>query len=93
MLALGALVMGIAIGLNSQILREAGPSTTSTVMYLTPLFAIVACLAFLKEQVGRHEVIGGLLVVLGVALAQAQLLAAARAVATRLRLAPDMTPA
>ena len=70
MLGLGAMGSGIAFALNYQIVRAAGPSTASTVTYLTPLFAIIVGLLFLGEQIGWNEPIGGMVVVLGVAVAQ-----------------------
>ena len=73
MLALGALGSGIAFALNYQIVREAGPSVASTVTYLTPLFAVVVGMAFLGEHVSWYEPVGGLVVVLGVAVAQGRL--------------------
>ncbi|MGZ6265914.1 MAG: DMT family transporter [Candidatus Limnocylindrales bacterium] len=92
MLGLGALGSGIAFALNYQIVREAGPSTASMVTYLTPLFAIVVGVAFLGEQVAWHEPIGGLVVLLGVAVAQGRLRAAAAALARWLRPAPEIAP-
>jgi drug/metabolite transporter (DMT)-like permease len=76
MLGLGALGSGIAFVLNYQIVRAAGPSTASTVTYLTPLFAIAVGSAFLGETVAWHEPIGGLVVLLGVAVAQGRVRAA-----------------
>ena len=85
MLGLGALGSGIAFVLNYQIVREAGPSTASTVTYLTPLFAIAVGVAFLGENVVWHEPAGGLLVLLGVAVAQGRARAVSGAVVGRLR--------
>jgi len=76
MLGLGALGSGIAFALNYQVVREAGPSTASTVTYLTPLFAIAVGVAFLGETVVWHEPAGGLVVLLGVAIAQGRVRAA-----------------
>lgn len=92
MLALGALGSGIAFALNYQVVREAGPSTASTVTYLTPLFAIGVGVTFLGEGVTWHEPIGGLVVLLGVAVAQGRLRAAIAAVACRLRPVPEIAP-
>ncbi len=80
MLGLGALGSGIAFVLNYQIVRAAGASTASTVTYLTPLFAVVVGVAFLGETVVWHEPVGGLVVLLGVAVTQGRVRLAARAV-------------
>jgi drug/metabolite transporter (DMT)-like permease len=85
MLGLGALGSGFAFVLNYQIVREAGASTASTVTYLTPLFAIAVGVAFLGETVVWHEPFGGLVVLLGVAVAQGRARTAAGAVTRRLR--------
>lgn len=79
LLGLGALGSGIAFVLNYQIVRAAGPSTASTVTYLVPLFAVVVGAAFLGEQVNWHEPVGGLVVLLGVAVTQGRIRAAAGA--------------
>jgi drug/metabolite transporter (DMT)-like permease len=83
MLGLGALGSGIAFAFNYQVIRAAGPSTASTVTYLTPLFAIVVGLAFLGEQIGWNEPIGGLVVLFGVAITQGRVRSAIGAVRRR----------
>jgi drug/metabolite transporter (DMT)-like permease len=85
MLCLGALGSGIAFALNYQIVRAAGPSTASTVTYLTPLFAIAVGVAFLGETVVWHEPLGGLVVLLGVAISQGRVRGAVGAVTRRMR--------
>jgi drug/metabolite transporter (DMT)-like permease len=85
MLCLGALGSGIAFALNYQIVRAAGPSTASTVTYLTPLFAIAVGVAFLGETVVWHEPAGGLVVLLGVAISQGRVRGAVGAVTRRVR--------
>lgn len=85
LLGLGALGSGIAFAINYQVVRAAGPSTASTVTYLTPLFAIVVGAAFLGERVTWYEPVGGLVVLLGVALSQGRVRAAVAAVARWLR--------
>ncbi len=70
MLGLGALGSGIAFALNYQVVREAGSSTASTVTYLTPLFAVIVGTIFLSETISWNEPVGGVLVILGVAVAQ-----------------------
>jgi drug/metabolite transporter (DMT)-like permease len=80
MLGLGAMGSGIAFALNYQVVRAAGSSTASTVTYLTPLFAVAVGMLFLGETVTWNEPLGGLIVVLGVAVAQGRVRAAWTAV-------------
>lgn len=81
MLGLGALGTGIAYVLNYRIVAAAGATTASTVTYLTPLVAILVGLALLSEPLTWNEPLGGLIVVLGVAVSQGRL----RGIARRLR--------
>jgi drug/metabolite transporter (DMT)-like permease len=96
MLGLGALGSGMAFALNYQVVRAAGPSTASTVTYLTPLFAIAVGVAFLGETVVWNEPAGGLVVLLGVAVAQGRLRAAVgdatRRLSGRARRDPEIAP-
>ncbi len=85
LLGLGALGSGIAFVLNYQVVRAAGPSTASTVTYLTPLFAIAVGVAFLGETVVWNEPVGGLVVLLGVAVAQGRVHSAVGWAARRFR--------
>jgi drug/metabolite transporter (DMT)-like permease len=85
LLGLGALGSGIAFALNYQVIRAAGPSTASTVTYLTPLFAVVVGAIFLGESVTWYEPVGGLVVLFGVAVAQGRIRAAATAIGRRVR--------
>ena len=85
LLGLGALGSGIAFALNYQVIRAAGPSTASTVTYLTPLFAVVVGAVFLGETVTWYEPVGGLVVLFGVAVAQGRIRAAATAIGRRVR--------
>ncbi len=78
MLGLGALGTGIAYVLNYRIVAAAGATTASTVTYLTPLVAILVGLAFLGEPLTWNEPLGGLIVVLGVAVSQGRLRGLAR---------------
>ena len=70
MLALGGLGSGIAYILNTRIVMAAGGTVASSVTYITPLVAVVVGIAFLGEQLSWHEPVGGLIVLLGVAVAQ-----------------------
>jgi drug/metabolite transporter (DMT)-like permease len=73
MLALGMLGTGVAYVWNFQVIERAGAATASTVTYLTPLVAIVVGAVLLGEPVTPNEPLGGLVVLLGVALAQGRL--------------------
>ncbi|HLY12991.1 MAG TPA: DMT family transporter [Candidatus Limnocylindrales bacterium] len=81
MLGLGALGTGIAYVLNYRIIAAAGSTTASTVTYLTPLVAILVGVAVLSEPLTWNEPLGGLIVLLGVAVSQGRL----RGLAARLR--------
>ena len=83
MVGLGALGTGIAYVLNYRIISVAGSQTASTVTYLTPLVAIIVGIVFLGERLTWNEPLGGLVVLLGVAVSQGRL----RGLAARLR--PD----
>jgi drug/metabolite transporter (DMT)-like permease len=58
---------------NFQVIERAGATTASTVTYLTPLVAIIVGALLLGEPVTLNEPLGGLVVLLGVALAQGRL--------------------
>ncbi len=73
MLALGALGSGIAYVLSFRIVKAAGATTASSVTYITPLFAVIAGVLLLSEPLSWHEPVGGLIVLLGVAIAQGRL--------------------
>jgi drug/metabolite transporter (DMT)-like permease len=73
MIGLGALGTGVAYVLNYRIVAAAGATTASTVTYLTPLVAILVGLIFLNEPLSWNEPLGGLVVVLGVAVSQGRL--------------------
>jgi drug/metabolite transporter (DMT)-like permease len=72
-LVLGALGTGIAYILNNRIIRDAGATTASTVTYVIPVFSTAAGLIFLGEELTWNQPIGGLIVLLGVAVSQGRL--------------------
>ena len=78
MLALGGLGSGIAYVLNTRIVMVAGGTVASSVTYITPLVAVVVGVAFLGEPLTWHEPVGGLIVLLGVAVAQGRIRLPAR---------------
>jgi drug/metabolite transporter (DMT)-like permease len=75
---LGALGTGIAYILNNQVIRAVGATTASTVTYVIPLFSTAAGLLFLGEELTWNQPVGGLIVLLGVAVAQGRLYRVAR---------------
>jgi drug/metabolite transporter (DMT)-like permease len=70
LLALGALGSGIAYVLNFVVVQRSDATTASTVTYLTPLVAVIIGAIVLSERITWNEPVGGLLVVLGAAIAQ-----------------------
>lgn len=72
-LALGVLGTGLAYVINYGLIRETGATTASTVTYLIPLFSTVAGVALLGEPLAWYQPVGGVVVVLGVAISQGAL--------------------
>ncbi|MCC2335785.1 DMT family transporter [Cellulomonas wangsupingiae] len=70
MLGLGALGTGLAYVWMARIIDAWGPQRASTVTYLTPLVGVLLGIVVLGEQLHWNEPVGGLLVVLGVVVAQ-----------------------
>lgn len=70
MLALGALGSGVAYVLSVHIIAVAGGTVASSVTYVTPLVSVAAGALILSEPLTWHEPLGGLVVLLGVAVSQ-----------------------
>jgi drug/metabolite transporter (DMT)-like permease len=70
MLVLGVFGSGFAYIWNFKIIKEAGSAIASTVTYITPIIAIFAGLLFLSEPLTWNEPIGGIVVLIGAAIAQ-----------------------
>jgi len=70
MLVLGVFGSGFAYIWNFKIIKEAGSTIASTVTYITPIIAIFAGLLFLSEPLTWNEPIGGIVVLIGAAIAQ-----------------------
>lgn len=68
--ALGIFGSGIAYVLSFYVLQKSDATTSSTVTYLTPLVAVIVGAIVLGEHITWNEPIGGVLVVLGAAIAQ-----------------------
>ncbi|NBR93404.1 MAG: DMT family transporter [Actinobacteria bacterium] len=69
-LALGVLGTGIAYIWNFRNVELAGPSLASTVTYITPLVAVILGFLLLGEPLTWNEPLGGLIVLIGSAIAQ-----------------------
>jgi drug/metabolite transporter (DMT)-like permease len=74
LLLLGALGTGYAYLLNYRTLQESGATVASLVTYLVPIVGVAAGVLVLDEPFSARLVVGGLVVVLGVALVQGRLL-------------------
>ncbi len=70
MVALGALGTGLAYVWNTRVVVAWGAQRASTVTYLTPVVGVVLGVLVLGERLHWYEPVGGLLVVLGVVVAQ-----------------------
>lgn len=69
-LAPGALGTGIAYTWNQTTVRAWGPTRASTVTYITPVVGVALGVLILHEAVSWNEPVGGLIVILGILLAQ-----------------------
>ncbi|MFD3400991.1 DMT family transporter [Kribbella sp. NPDC058693] len=69
-LALGALGSGLAFVLNMRNIRMIGASRSSMVTYLMPVFSILVGVIVLHEHITWYQPVGGLIVLLGVAVSQ-----------------------
>lgn len=69
-LSLGVLGTGMAYVLYFNVIRAAGATVASTVTYVIPLFATAAGVLLLGERLTWDQPVGGLIVLLGVALSQ-----------------------
>lgn len=68
LLALGVVATAMPILLFMQLIKTAGPARASMVGYLLPVWAALFGFMFLGEPVGLREILGGLVVLAGVAL-------------------------
>lgn len=75
---LGVLGTGLAYVGNTQVVAAWGAQRASTVTYLTPLVGVALGMAVLGERLAWHEPVGGVLVVVGVVVAQGTLRRASR---------------
>jgi drug/metabolite transporter (DMT)-like permease len=70
LLALGILGTGFAYVWNANVLREWGPTATSTVTYVTPVIGVLLGVLVLGEKLSWNEPVGALLVIVGILFAQ-----------------------
>ena len=68
LLGLGIAATAIPIVLFMQLIRSAGPTRAAMVGYLMPVWTAVLAILFLGERVGLRELLGGAVVLAGVAL-------------------------
>jgi drug/metabolite transporter (DMT)-like permease len=68
LLALGIVSTALPILLFMRLIRRAGPTRASMVGYLQPVWTAVLAVMFLNETIGLREIIGGAVVLSGVAL-------------------------
>ena len=73
LLTLGALGTGLAYIWHINVFRAWGPTSTSTVTYVTPVVGVTLGVLVLAETFSWHEPAGALLVLLGILLAQNRL--------------------
>ena len=71
LLALGVVGTAMPIVLFMRLIREAGPTRAATVGYLLPVWTALLAFVFLGETVSGREVLGGAIVLGGVALVSA----------------------
>jgi len=70
LVTLGALGTGFAYIWHINVLRAWGPTTTSTVTYVTPVVGVLLGVLILSETFSWHEPLGALLVLMGILLTQ-----------------------
>jgi drug/metabolite transporter (DMT)-like permease len=68
LLALGAMSTALPILLFMYMIRRTGPTRASMVGYLAPVWTILLAVLFLDERIGLRELLGGAIVLSGVAL-------------------------
>lgn len=68
LVALGIISTALPILLFMRLIRRAGPTRASMVGYLQPVWTTILAILFLGERIGGREMIGGAVVLAGVAL-------------------------
>ena len=77
--ALGALGTGAAFALYYRLIADVGPTTASFVTYLIPIFSVALGRFVLDERLGWNALVGAVLVIAGIALAERSVVAQRRA--------------
>ncbi|QFU17798.1 DMT family transporter [Microvirga thermotolerans] len=67
-LALGVAATAVPMLLFMRLIRRAGPTRASMVGYLLPVWTAILAVVFLDERIGAREIVGGSVVLAGVAL-------------------------
>ena len=67
---LGVMGTGIAYTLYYPLLKQVGSAISSSVTLITPLIAVTLGVLFLGEQLKWYEPVGGVIILLGAAIAQ-----------------------
>lgn len=70
---LGALGTGLAYLLSYGLIRDVGATGAATVTYVIPVVAVALGAAFLGERIGPGDLVGAVVVIAGVALAEGRL--------------------
>lgn len=68
LVALGIVSTALPMALFMRLIRRAGPTRASMVGYLQPVWVAMLAIVFLGERIGPREVLGGAVVLAGVAL-------------------------
>ncbi|KAB0267283.1 DMT family transporter [Microvirga brassicacearum] len=68
LIALGVVSTALPILFFMRLIKRAGPTRASMVGYLMPLWTAILAVLFLGEHIGAREILGGLVVLAGVAL-------------------------
>jgi len=70
MLALGTLGSGVAYIINFALIRDVGPTAATLVGYVMPIFSVLAGFVVLGETLALNQLVGGAIVVGGIALSR-----------------------
>lgn len=69
-LFLGIFSSGVATTMNLRVIGRADATTASTALYITPLVAVLIGTTLMGERISWNEPIGGVIILIGAALAQ-----------------------
>lgn len=83
--ALGLINGAVGNSLNFSIIRSAGPAITSMVMYAVPVVAVAIGVFFLGDRFTWFEAVGGVIILIGIALTQGRFSRPMRRISSRKR--------